>query len=99
MIVDGFDWDAGNEAKCGKHGVSIADIEHVLSHGPRVAPDQAHSGTEVRFIGVGRTRDGRPLFVAFTVRRRDGAVLIRPISARYMHHREIERYEKENPEL
>jgi len=28
-----------------------------------------------------------------------GELLIRPISARYMHKKEIEAYEKENPDL
>jgi uncharacterized protein len=34
------------------------------------------------------------MFVAFTFRERDGATFIRPISARYMHKKEIEAYEK-----
>jgi uncharacterized DUF497 family protein len=38
-------------------------------------------------------------FVVFTLRRRGDAVLIRPISARYMHKKEIKAYEKENPDL
>jgi uncharacterized DUF497 family protein len=33
------------------------------------------------------------------MRQRAGALLIRPISARYMHRKEIAAYEKENPEL
>jgi uncharacterized DUF497 family protein len=35
----------------------------------------------------------------FTLRRKGEEVLIRPIGARYMHKREIETYEKENPDL
>ena len=27
--VAGFDWDAGNRAKCQKHGVSVAEVEEV----------------------------------------------------------------------
>ena len=30
-VVDGFDWDAGNRAKCQKHGVSVAAIEGMFS--------------------------------------------------------------------
>lgn len=29
----GFRWDEANFQKCRKHGVSLAEIEHVLSHG------------------------------------------------------------------
>jgi len=35
----------------------------------------------------------------FTLRRKNDELLIRPISARYMHKKEIEAYEKENPDL
>jgi len=38
------------------------------------------------------------MFVAFTFRERLGRRLIRAISARYMHKKEIAAYEKENPE-
>lgn len=30
--ADGFDWDVGNFAKCQKHGLSVAEIEHVVAH-------------------------------------------------------------------
>jgi hypothetical protein len=30
MQIDGVDWDDGNWPKCAAHGVSKADIEHVL---------------------------------------------------------------------
>jgi len=33
------------------------------------------------------------------LRRRGGHILIRPISARYMHGKEVKSYEKENPNL
>ena len=100
----GFDWDAGNSGKCRKHGVSLAEIEAMFSGDDvRVAPDPAHSQHEDRLIAVGRTLQGRPLFVAFTFRRVAGRLLVRPVSARYMHEREIARYEEEtrsdeNPE-
>jgi uncharacterized DUF497 family protein len=35
------------------------------------------------------------MIVVFTFRCREGLRLIRPISARYMHKKEIEKYEKE----
>jgi hypothetical protein len=95
--VAGFDWDAGNLQKCQKHGVSIGEIEALLSSDPGVAPDPDHSAQEDRFIAVGRNSTGRPLFVAFTFRMKDGHRLIRPVSARYMHKKEIVGYETKGP--
>jgi uncharacterized DUF497 family protein len=48
---------------------------------------------------VGQTGNGRRVFLVFTLRRKGNEQLVRPISARYMHKREIESYEKENPGL
>jgi uncharacterized protein len=96
VVVAGFDWDEGNRVKCAKHGVSTGEVEALFQAGPAVAPDMAHSTEEDRLIAVGRTEDGRPLFVAFTLRQRAGKMLIRPISARYMHKKEIEAYEKKS---
>ncbi|HEX6441346.1 MAG TPA: BrnT family toxin [Stellaceae bacterium] len=93
LLASGLDWDAGNLEKCQKHGVSIAEIEAVLRGDPQIAPAPRRSLTEERVIAVGRTSEGRPVFIAFTFRMRDGARLVRPISARYMHAKEIERYE------
>jgi uncharacterized protein len=91
-----MDWDAGNREKCQKHGVSIAEIEEIFSNNPRVAPDLKHSDDEDRRIAVGRTNEGRPVFVAFTIRIRGKHRFIRPVSARYMHDKEIKAYEKES---
>jgi uncharacterized DUF497 family protein len=76
-----------------KHGVSIAEIEALLRDAPFVAPDLKHAHLEDRLIAVGRTEEGRPLFVAFTIREKFGQRMIRPVSARYMHAKEIENYE------
>jgi uncharacterized DUF497 family protein len=92
----GFEWDDGNRDKCGKHGVSIAEIEHVLAHAETlIAQDRAHSRSEPRLVAIGRTQQGRYTFVVFTPRQRSRGLLLRPISARYMHAREIEKYEQE----
>ena len=64
-----------------------------------VLPDEAHSQSEVRVRAIGRTDAGRYVFLVFTIRERDGERLIRPISARYMHSKEIRHFEKENPYL
>jgi uncharacterized protein len=96
--IDGFDWDDGNRHKCRKHGVAIEAIEGLFRFGELlVQPDAANSKAETRFRAIGRTADGRSIFVIFTMRGRDGKRLIRPISARFMHQKEITAYEKENP--
>ena len=99
LQADGFDWDRGNRAKCEKHGLSTADIEGLLERPLAILPDAAHSQREKRFRAIGRTDKGRSVFIVFTLRRKGYDLLIRPISARYMHKKEIEAYEKENPGL
>jgi uncharacterized protein len=94
--LSGFDWNAANRTHCQQHGVSIAEIETLFRDGPRVAPDLRHVHLEDRLIALGRTARGRPLFVAFTIRVRGGRRLIRPVSARYMHAKEIARYEAQS---
>jgi len=91
--VGGFDWDEGNRDKCQKHGLSLAEIEDVFRRGPRLLPDRT-GVSEVRFNAVGQTTSGRHVFVVFTVRESGLVQLIRPISARYMHRKEVEAYEK-----
>jgi uncharacterized protein len=93
--IAGFDWDESNTAKCQKHGVSIAEIEHMFS-GPalHVEPDVLNSASEKRFRAVGKTELGRDIFLVFTLRSFDGLTFIRPISARYMHKKELENYEE-----
>lgn len=91
----GFEWDAGNREKCEKHGITVTQIEALLTGSPRIVPDLKHSANKDRYIAVGRDTDGRAMFVAFTVRERNGERLIRPVSARYMHGKEIEGYEEE----
>jgi uncharacterized protein len=92
----GFDWDEGNRTKCQKHGLSLAEIEWVLRYGLlRVTDDEKHSLNEKRLIAIGRTQVGRFALVGFTLRRRRGQTFIRPVTARYMHAREMRRYEQE----
>jgi predicted DNA binding CopG/RHH family protein len=57
----GFDWDEGNLAKCCKHGVSVEEIEFVLSNDPIVSPDVMHSLDEQRTIAVGLSVMSRKL--------------------------------------
>jgi uncharacterized DUF497 family protein len=51
-----FDWDAGNQRKNEKHGVSQSEIEQVFLNAPLiVAPDPKHSQKEARWHALGRT--------------------------------------------
>ena len=99
VAISGFDWDEGNRAKCQKHGVSTAEIEALFARPLAIRPDDAHSIVERRFLAVGKGKAGRSIFLAFTLRERDGRIYVRPITARYMHKKEVRRYEKENPEI
>lgn len=97
--VSGFQWDEGNQEKCRKHGISEDVIEDVFTRPVMIVHDDGHSGDETRFKAIGKSRDNRHVFVVFTLRKDDETVLIRPISARYMHQKEITAYEKENPDI
>jgi uncharacterized DUF497 family protein len=99
MEFSGFDWDRGNRTKCQKHGISIEAIENAFGQAVAILPDATHSGREPRYRAIGRTSEGRVVFIVFTLRQRGTAVLLRPISARFMHAKEVRTYEKENPEL
>jgi uncharacterized protein len=99
LQANGFDWDKGNRAKCEKHGLSVATIGGLFTRPLAILPDAAHSQREDRFRAIARTGKGRGVFIIFTLRRKGDELLIRPISARYMHKKEIEAFEKENPNL
>ena len=97
--VSGFDWDDGNRRKCEKHGVSVAEIEELYAGTVMILPDHGHSQEEERFRAIATNKQGRHVFVVFTVREHHGRRYIRPISARYMHRKEVARHEKDNPDL
>ena len=88
-----FDWDAGNWPKCGKHGLSQLEIEEVFRNDPTIFSDpDDHSKDEQRLKAIGRSEKGRFVFVVFTMRQIGEIACIRPVSARYMHQKEIDRY-------
>jgi uncharacterized DUF497 family protein len=95
MEIAGFDWDDGNRSKCQKHGVSQATIESVFRSSIAVLPDPLHSKSEERFKAIGKSNDGRWIFLVFTLRTQRDKSLVRPLSARFMHKKEVEHYEKE----
>ena len=85
MEFDGFDWDKGNHGKCQQHGVPIAEIEQVFDRPVVILPDKENHVGETRYRAIGTTSEDRAIFVVFTLRKRAGSLLLRPISARYMH--------------
>jgi uncharacterized protein len=97
QLISGFDWDSCNRRKCTKHGLSVETIEQILRGDIRVISDATHSQKEKRYIAVGLGANGKPAFVAFTYRIKEHRLLIRPISARYMHKKEARKYEKTTP--
>lgn len=92
MKIAGFNWDNGNWPKCGKHGVSREEIEQVLLSAPAVMPDP--NPDEPRMRAIGQTQAKRHVFMVFMLRQQGGQTFLRPISARYMHQKEIDHYEK-----
>ena len=99
QVLD-FDWDAGNKDKCEKHGISSKEIETFFKQDSiYIAPDIKHSEEEQRFLAIGRLSQEKPMFVVFTLRTKENLLLIRPISARYMHDKEARKYEEESTKL
>src|ERR1700730_5375428 len=91
--VIGFEWDEGNARKHEQHRVSMAEAEQVFFNPPLlVLPDAKHSDTEPRFHALGKTNEGRRLYISFTLR--DAGQFIRVISARNMHRKERAIYEQ-----
>lgn len=77
--------------------MSRAEIESVIAAARFVVDDP--SSHEKRYRTAGCAPTGRHVFAVFMYRERAGSVYIRPISARYMHRKEIESYEKEMARL
>ena len=87
-----FEWDEGNLDKSyEKHKISPKEAEEIfVSEELKVLPDYKHSQDEKRHIALGKTQEGKKLFVVFTIRGNK----IRIISARRMHKKEVLKYEK-----
>lgn len=87
-----FEWDEANLDKSyKKHGISPKEAEEIfVSEELFVLPDKKHSLSESRHIALGKSQDGKNLFVVFTLRDKK----IRIISARKMHKKEVLKYEK-----
>jgi len=87
--VEGFEWDQGNNRKSvEKHDLSQAEAEQVFFNEPLlIVEDVSHSSYEIRLHGLGQTDAGRLPHVSFTLR--SNGKLIRVISARTMHRKEL----------
>jgi uncharacterized protein len=90
---EGFDWDKGNfEKNLKKHDVATQEAEELFASEPLMARrDNYHSNeSEERLQALGKTKSGRKLFIAFTLRNNK----IRVISIRDMTPQEEQAYER-----
>ena len=96
VAFSGFVGDKANHSKCQEHGVSVAEVEYVLAHAATlIVPDLKNSRAEPRYLAIGRTEERRYAFVVFTPRQTRKGIRMRPISARYMHRKEVKKYAQE----
>jgi len=87
-----FEWDFGNTSHLwARHQVRPFEAEEVVEdrHGMR-GPDEFHSKNEIRFTVIGRTRNGRILFLVFTIR----SSRIRVLHGRDAKRKEAKLYEE-----
>lgn len=87
-----FQWDRGNLNKnLEKYEVGNDEIEDAFfDAGKKTFTDVIHSGRELRYRIVGKTKNGRLLFIAYTIRENK----IRVTSARDINKKEVSLYEK-----
>jgi uncharacterized DUF497 family protein len=75
--------------------VTREEIESVMLGVPAVMSDPHLD--EPRMRAIGRTAAGPYVFLVFMLRKINGGqMLLRPISARFMHQKEIAHYEQQN---
>ena len=83
-----FEWDAGNRDKNLKHRVTDTECEETFFDPHKrllkEIPHVGEKGWERRYVMIGKTREGRALFVVFTLRKGK----VRVISARDLNRRE-----------
>ena len=98
MKFEGFDWDRGNREKCRSTVCRWRTSKSVFGNPVVILPDKDNPAGEPRFRAIGRTASGRAAFIVFTMRGTASAQL-RPISARFMHKKEVRAYEEAYPDL
>lgn len=92
--MSGFEWHpAKATSNLKKHKVSFVEASTVFKDKQRIeAPDQWHSDDEQRYLGIGKSIQGRILSIYYTFR----AKKIRIISARLAERWERNEYETGN---
>lgn len=87
-----FQWNKGNNNKnWKKHSVKNQEAEEAFfDKNKQIFKDKLHSEDEERFRIIGKTKKGRLLFVAFTIR----GERIKIISARDINKKEVYLYEE-----
>lgn len=87
-----FEWDFGNTTHLWeRHQVRPFEAEETMEDTRAIeGSDELHSQNEIRFTVIGRTRKGRALFLAFTVRGR----YIRVLHGRDAKRKEVKLYEE-----
>ena len=92
--MSGFEWHPVKAASnLKKHKVSFEEACTIFKDTQRVeAPDQWHSDDEQRYLGIGRSKQGRILSIYYTFQARK----IRIISARLAERWERNEYETGN---
>jgi uncharacterized DUF497 family protein len=95
LHFDEYDWDDGNlEKNLKSHGISHKAIESFFQRHFDYSDSPKHSQRERRLIAIGSDDKGHAMMVVFTMRTKAGKHLLRPISARLMHVKEVQDYEK-----
>ncbi|MDO8609040.1 MAG: BrnT family toxin [bacterium] len=86
-----FEWDKGNMHKSEiKHKITFRECEQVLLYEPVISEDIKHSIVEQRYSSIGKTLNGKTLFISFIIRNNK----IRVISDRPADRKEKNFYEK-----
>ncbi|OGE19143.1 hypothetical protein A3A14_01490 [Candidatus Daviesbacteria bacterium RIFCSPLOWO2_01_FULL_43_38] len=90
--IIGFQWDKGNVDKSyKKHGITTNEAEEIfVDENVFLVEDLKHPQSEQRLVAIGKSSQGKVLFVVFTVRKDK----IRIISVRMANAKERRLYEK-----
>lgn len=83
-----FEWDEGNAHKI-QLRFSLEEIEECFLQEFDYFPDIKHSQNETREIRIVKSRNGKNIYICFTIR----GEKVRVISARFMKDREVKKYE------
>jgi uncharacterized DUF497 family protein len=92
----GFEWDANNESKPIRHGLSRAEVEEAMMDPDALAFPPRVEAHEIRYGLAGLTRSSRRVVVVVYVIRPDN---VRRVVTAYPARRRVERaYQERNPD-